>query len=54
MINSESENSTLSEVNCTITDMKEEKYSLICRINESLKGDFQSYFHYVNKNRKQI
>ena len=48
MINSESENNTLSEVNCTITDIKEEKYSLICRINESLKGDFQSYFHYVN------
>ncbi len=44
MLNTDSKNNSVSEVNCTISNIKEGNYTLICEINESMTGDLQSYF----------
>ena len=47
IINFYSEIEQQTEINCTFTDIKVKNYSLNCRINEDLKGDFQSAISFI-------
>jgi len=50
MINLDSENNLQAEINCTFTDIKLKNYSLNCRINENMKGDFQNAISFIGDN----
>ena len=50
MINLDSENNSQTEINCTFTDIKLKNYSLNCRINENMKGDFQNAISFIGDN----
>ena len=47
MINLDSEINSQAEINCTFTDIKLKNYSLNCRINEDMKGDFQTAISFI-------
>ena len=42
--------SSQTEINCTFTDIKFKSYSLNCRINEDMKGDFQNAISFIGDN----
>ena len=48
MINRDSESNLQAEINCTFTDIKLKNYSLNCRINEGMKGDFQTAISFLD------
>jgi len=50
MINLDSETNSQAEINCTFTDIKLKNYSLNCRINEDMKGDFQIAISFIGDN----
>ena len=50
MIDHESENISQSEINCTFTDINLKNYSLNCKINEDMKGDFQTAISFIDDN----
>ena len=50
MINLDSENNLQAEINCTFTDIKLKNYSLNCRINKDMKGDFQTAISFIDDN----
>ena len=50
MINLDSETKSETEINCTFTDIKLKNYSLNCRINEDMKGDFQTGISFIGDN----
>ena len=48
MINLDSETKSEAEINCTFTDIKSKNYSLNCRVNEDMKGDFQTAISFID------
>ena len=48
MINRDSESNLQAEINCSFTDIKLKNYSLNCRINEGMKGDFQTAISFLD------
>ena len=50
MINLDSESNLQTEINCTFTDIKLKNYSLNYRINEDMKGDFQTAISLIGDN----
>ena len=50
MINLDSEINSQAEINCIFTDIKFKNYSLNCRINEDMKGDFQTAISFIGDN----
>ena len=50
MINQDSESNTQAEINCKFTNIKLKNYSLNCRINEGMKGDFQNAISFIDDN----
>lgn len=45
-----SENDSLSEINCTFTDINEKNYSINCRILDDMEGDFQTAISFNDDN----
>ena len=39
-----------SEINCTFIDINLKNYSLNCKINEDMKGDFQTAISFIDDN----
>ena len=50
MINLDSETKSETEINCSFTDIKLKNYFLNCRINEDMKGDFQTGISFIGDN----
>ena len=48
MINFGSESDSQTEINCTITDIKVKNYSLNCRVNENIEGNFQTAISFID------
>ena len=48
MINFDSESDSQTEINCTITDIKVKNYSLNCRVNENIEGNFQTAISFID------
>ena len=49
MINLESSEKKIEEIDCTIIDIKGNNYTLECKLNKSLNGDLQAAVSYIDK-----
>ena len=48
MVNLESESEIAKESNCTIIKIKENSYTLNCKLNDNVKADLQSAISFIN------